>query len=186
MTSRPSLPRIKKTFALRWPKLVPLFICAALLGAAKIALSGHLLINFTPSIPRGIYWIHVGVRPQRGDLVTFPIPVSVRELVYEREYVPRSIRLLAKPVVAVGGDLVCIIDHQLTVNRHGIGQVLAVDRDNRPMPQRVGCLVLAEDEIFLATSHDHSFDSRYFGPVPLSAVRGTITPLLTFALASSA
>jgi hypothetical protein len=41
------------------------------------------------------------VRPRRGDLVTFPSPESVRDLVYERQCVPRSIRLLAKQVPGI-------------------------------------------------------------------------------------
>src|SRR4051812_16095691 len=114
----------EKLLGRTWQCLIVLVAGAALLGVGKLTLSGHLLINFTPSIPRGLYWISPGMRPQRGDLVIFPIPESVRELVYERRYVPRSIRLLAKPVAAVGGDRVCVRDHQLVVNGHVAGNVL--------------------------------------------------------------
>jgi conjugative transfer signal peptidase TraF len=180
VTSLPSLASIKKTFALRWPRLIPLFLGAALLVAAKVALTGHLLINYTPSIPRGIYWISPGVQPQRGDLVAVPTPESVRALVYERGYVPRSIELLAKPVVAVGGDDVCVREHELIVNGQMAGTVLDVDRAGQPMPRYLGCDVLAPTQVFLATSNDHSFDSRYFGPVEIKTIRGTLAPLLTF------
>jgi conjugative transfer signal peptidase TraF len=172
--------RPKRILGRWWRKLIPLVVCAVLLGAGKLALSGHLLINFTSSIPRGLYWISPGERPQRGDLVTFPIPASVRDLVYERKYVPRSIRLLAKPVVAIGGDHVCVRAHQLVVNGHVAGNVQTLDRDGKRMPQYSGCGVLHPGEIFVATEHDHSFDSRYFGAVELAAVRGTLSALLTF------
>jgi len=172
--------RPKNILGRRWRRLIPLVAGAALLGVGKVALSGHFLINFTPSIPRGIYWISPGVRPQRGDLVTFPIPESVRELVYERQYVPRTIRLLAKPVIAIGGDHVCVRDHELVVNGHSAGKVLGVDRDGKPMPEYSGCGVLDPGDVFVSTQHDNSFDSRYFGPLELSVVRGTLSALLTF------
>lgn len=163
-----------------WRRLVPLVVVMAVFGAGKLALSGHFLVNFTPSIPRGFYWISLGVRPQPGDLVAFPIPERVRELVYERRYVPRSIRLLAKPVVAVGGDHVCIRDHRLVVNGQVAGNALSVDREGKSMPRYSGCGVLQPDELFVATDHDTSFDSRYFGPIDRSVVRGTLSALLTF------
>lgn len=165
---------------IRWCGLIPLVAGVAVLCAGKLPLSGHLLINFTPSIPRGVYWISAGVRPQRGALVTFPIPDSVREFVYDREYVPRTIRLLAKPVAAIGGDHVCVRDHQLVVNGHVVGNVLSVDHDGKPMPQYTGCGLLRPGELFVATPHDNSFDSRYFGPLELSVVRGTLSALITF------
>jgi type IV secretory pathway protease TraF len=93
---------------------------------------------------------------------------------------PRSIRLLAKPVTAVGGDHVCVRDHQLVVNGHVAGRVLDVDRDGKPMPQYSGCGVLLPGELFVSTQHDNSFDSRYFGPIEISVVRGTLTALITF------
>jgi conjugative transfer signal peptidase TraF len=164
----------------RWRRLVPLVGGIAVLVAGKLALSGHLLLNVTPSIPLGVYWISPGVQPRRGDLVTFPIPASVRDLVYEREYAPRTIRLFAKPVVAIAGDHVCVSNHVLVVNGHVISNILDVDREGNPMPRYLGCGVLREGEIFLATQHDHSFDSRYFGPVESSVVRGTLSALLTF------
>jgi type IV secretory pathway protease TraF len=48
------------------------------------------------------------------------------------------------------------------------------------MPEYLGCGVLRPEEVFVATHHDNSFDSRYFGPIQLPSVRGTLLPLLTF------
>jgi conjugative transfer signal peptidase TraF len=159
---------------------IPFVIGGGLLVTGRRALEGHLLINFTPSIPRGVYWISAGRRPQRGDLVAFPIPEAIRALVHERGYVPHSVRLFAKPVVALGGDYVCVRDHQLVVNEHVVGEVLAVDRHGKPMPQYAGCGVLASNELFVSTHHDNSFDSRYFGPLELPVLRGTLSALVTF------
>jgi conjugative transfer signal peptidase TraF len=153
---------------------------AVFLVVLKNALPGHFIINFTPSIPRGLYWVSHGTTPQRGDLVAFSIPARVSELVYERGYVPRSIRLLVKPVAALGGDRVCIRDHQLMINGEAVGHVLDVDREGRPMPQYSACDALPAGTLFVATSHDNSFDSRNFGPIELLEVRGTLSTVLLF------
>ena len=153
---------------------------AAALGASKLCLSGHLLINFTASIPRGVYWISTSQRPRRGDLVTFPIPESVRELVHVRRYVPASIQLLSKPVAAVSGDRVCVRDNRLFVNDEFAGNVLDVDPEGRSVPKDITCAMLRPGQLYVAAHHDNSFDSRCFGPIPVDGVRGTLTPLITF------
>lgn len=170
----------RKSLTQRARRLLPLGVLIAGVTIAKMALTGHLLWNITPSIPRGIYWISPGERPERGALVTLPIPESARELLYEREYLPRSVKLLAKPVAAVGGDRVCVRDRRLFINGKFAGNVLDTDVQGRPMPLHATCEMLPADVVFLATHHDNSFDSRNFGPVSIESVRGTLTPLWIF------
>jgi conjugative transfer signal peptidase TraF len=153
-----------------------------IVAAAKSFLMGHLLVNFTPSIPQGLYWVTPGARPGRGELVTFPIPQHVRTLLYERQYVPRSVELLSKPVAAVGGDRVCIRDRRLIINGRLTGEVLQNDQQGRPMPHAAICETLSSEQVFVATRHANSFDSRNFGPVSVHSLRGTLTPLLTVRL----
>lgn len=157
--------------------LVPV---AAGLVLLKVTVGGRLLINFTPSIPRGVYWISRGTEPHRGDLVTFPIPADVQDLIYQRHYVSPAIRLLAKPVVGVGGDHICMRDHQLFLGEQRIARVLERDQQGLPLEPRSICRALGNDELFVATRHDNSFDSRYFGSIPKAVVLGTLTPLATF------
>lgn len=160
-------------------KLLYLVGLAALLGALQLTLSGHLLLNITGSIPRGIYWISPRLMPLRGQLVTFTIPEPVRSFLHERQYVPRSIQLLAKPVAAVAGDHVCTQPAALVINGIVLGKIRDADLAGRPLPRRVLCRRLEQDEVFLATEREDSFDSRYFGPVVVTALRGTLTALVT-------
>jgi conjugal transfer pilin signal peptidase TrbI len=157
--------------------VVPVVGALALL---KVTVGGRLLINFTPSIPRGVYWISRGAEPNRGDLVTFPIPAEVQDLIYQRHYVSPAIRLLAKPVVGVGGDPICIRDHQLFLGEQRIAGVVERDQQGLPLEPRPICRTLGNDELFVATRRDNSFDSRYFGPIAKVAVLGTLKPLATF------
>lgn len=108
--------------------------------------------------------------------MTFPIPESVRELLYSRHYVPRTIELMAKPIAAVGGDQVCSRDGLLRINGTLAGKVLDTDAQGRPVPQHPVCHTLPMDEVFLATSHDDSFDSRYFGAIARRQLIGILDP----------
>jgi len=158
---------------------LPIFLAVALCALLVEAFKGRVLWNVTTSIPRGAYWIARAERVERGQLVTLPIPDSVQLLVYERGYAPRSFRLLAKPVAAVGGDHVCIRG-ELFINGQPFAAVRHTDLDGRPMPRHDICRTLQQGELFLATGHANSFDSRNFGPVALDSLRGTLRPLLTF------
>jgi conjugative transfer signal peptidase TraF len=165
-------PRVRRLFMFA--------VVVALVAIAKASLTGHLLINYTPSVPRGIYWMSPGEIPVRGDLVAIPIPDNIRELVVERRYLPPTIKLLLKPVAAVAGDNVCVRDQTLAINGKVVGHIAATDRLGRPMLVRQFCDTLMTGQLFLATQHDNSFDSRNFGPVALDSVRGTLTPVVTF------
>jgi conjugative transfer signal peptidase TraF len=154
---------------------------AAFASALACIVGAHLLWNWTPSLPLGLYWVSPG-GPQNakvGALVAFPVPAHVRALVLARRYLPPG-ALLVKPVVATSADRVCTAGGELTVNGTLLGGVATADTEGRPLPHDERCGRLPEGEIFVASHVATSFDSRTFGPVPLSAIRGTVTPLWTY------
>jgi conjugative transfer signal peptidase TraF len=155
------------------------FGAAALASALACLLASHLIWNWTPSLPLGLYWLSRSGAPAPGRLVAFPVPPGVLNLVRERRYLPPG-ALLLKPVVAIAGDHVCTGAGELTINGHGRGAILTQDSTGRPLPHYEGCGELLPGELFVASSLAMSFDSRTFGPVPLGAVRGTVMPLWTY------
>ena len=155
---------------------------ATVLASALACLAGaHVLWNWTPSLPLGLYWVsprdsaHVKV----GALVAFPVPPHVRALVLERRYLPPG-ALLVKPVVATSADRVCTEGGTLTVNGAPLGAIATADTRGRPLPHDERCGPVPEGEVFVASHFATSFDSRTFGPVPLADIRGTVTPLWTY------
>src|ERR1700678_1249551 len=149
--------------------------------ALACIVGAHLLWNWTASLPLGLYWLSPERRSQVkvGALVAFPVPAPVRALVAERRYLPPG-ALLVKPVVAASADSVCTDKGTLTINGAPLGAIRTEDTQGRPLPRDARCGPLPEGQIFVASHLPTSFDSRTFGPVPLSDIRGTVTPLWTY------
>jgi conjugative transfer signal peptidase TraF len=155
---------------------------ATVLASAVACLAGaHLLWNWTPSLPLGLYWVSPASsgRAKVGALVAFPVPAHVRALVLERRYLPPG-ALLVKPVVATAADRVCTDGGTLTVNGAPLGAIATEDTRGRPLPHDERCGPVPEGDVFVASHFATSFDSRTFGPVPLTDIRGTVTPLWTY------
>ena len=160
-------------------------LAATALASALACLAGaHLLWNWTPSLPLGLYWVSAvssgaAGRLKVGALVAFPVPAHVRALVLERRYLPPG-ALLVKPVVATSADRVCTEGGELTVNGAPLGAVATEDARGRPLPHDERCGPVPKGSVFVASHFPTSFDSRTFGPVPLTDIRGTVTPLWTY------
>src|SRR5436309_3234131 len=95
---------------------------AALASALGCIAAGHLLWNWTSSLPLGLYWLSPWRGAQVGALVAFPVPANVRAIVTERRYLPPG-ALLVKPVVAMASDSVCTDGGVLTVNGKPLGPI---------------------------------------------------------------
>jgi conjugative transfer signal peptidase TraF len=142
----------------------------------------HLVWNWTPSLPLGLYWLSRDTSAAvatRGELVAFPVPAAVRDLVRDRRYLPPG-AMLVKRVVATPGDRVCTDGGTFAINGEPLGAILAEDSAGRPLPQYEGCGRVPEGLLYVGSHHPKSFDSRTFGPVRVADIRGTVTPLWTY------
>ena len=150
------------------------FICGALLMIDEPV----FIINKSPSVPLGIYWIDRMTIPKKGDIVIIDIPESIRQLAYERKYVSKSAKLL-KPLAANGNDEICLTkDQEFKINGESFGYFLDKDADGKKMPKMFsGCEKIRTNEIGVASKKHNSFDSRYFGPVPKESIVGKAKPV---------
>jgi len=153
---------------------------SAALSASACVLASHLIWNRTPSLPLGLYWLstHESLSAV-GDIVAFPVPADVRQLVHDRRYLLDG-DVLLKPVVAVAGDAVCIREGVVTINDTILGRALPVDSQDRPLPTDTLCGPVPPGHLYVASHHPHSFDSRTFGPIDVRNVHGKATPLWTY------
>ena len=96
---------------------------------------------------------------------------------------PDGYAALLKPVVAWPGDVVTTSLGGVNVNGAQVPNSSPLTRDSlgrelRPYPY--GTYKVAQDQIWVVSSYNaRSFDSRYFGPVPLRTVREWVRPFIT-------
>jgi conjugative transfer signal peptidase TraF len=102
---------------------------------------------------------------------------------------PSGISPVLKQVVATAGDEVELRGDDLAVNGQVIdrSQRLVEDRLGRPLEALpLGRSVVREGEIWVLGVHRaRSWDSRYFGPIPVSSVVGVARPILTLNLGNT-
>lgn len=164
------------------------YLAAALGAAAIIATlittnsarhSPILVWNASASAPIGLYLRLGESTASCGDLVLVETPRKVARFADERHYLPLGVPLI-KRVVALSGSTICgsgdtvIIDGAMVLKRK------RRDGQGRPLPSWFGCHRLGAGEVFLAMENvPGSFDGRYFGALPVSAIRGRLVPLWT-------
>jgi conjugative transfer signal peptidase TraF len=139
---------------------LPLFWCAG------------LRVNLTPSLPQGIYVLCPGT-PGKGDYAAFCLEGEFAELARERGYLqagscPSGLRPLLKKVAGLPGDPI-----------PGDLAVRPVDSLGRALPSVLPEGIVPPGMALLLAEHPGSFDSRYFGPVPVASLRKT-EPVLLF------
>ncbi|MEW6388494.1 MAG: signal peptidase I [Thermodesulfobacteriota bacterium] len=182
----PSLPqdRLKKPFWREWGEAIFIALILALIIRTFVvqafsipsgSMMDTLLIGdylFVNKLSYGIrnpltnkVWIPIG-KPRRGDVVVFIYPQDPT-----KDYIKR--------VIAVPGDKVQIINKKVYINDKLTELPQAVFKDPTILSARespkdnLGPLVVPPDSYFvMGDNRDHSYDSRFWGFVPLDALRG--------------
>ncbi|MGH7616121.1 MAG: S26 family signal peptidase [Gemmatimonadaceae bacterium] len=89
---------------------------------------------------------------------------------------------IGKTVAAVAGDTVDVTPVGIAVNGGLLpnSRALTIDSEHRPLRAfPFGRFLVGNTQVWLVSSYSaRSFDSRYFGPVPLNSIITGIRPLL--------
>jgi len=104
--------------------------------------------------------------PQRDDVIVFIYPVDK-----SKDFIKR--------VIGLPGDKIEIIDQKVYINGklfidiHGFYSNQAKKPANPLGKTNFGPITVPEDQLFvMGDNRDHSYDSRFWGFVPLKAVKG--------------
>ena len=88
-----------------------------------------------------------------------------------------------KPIVAVAGDIVEVSSRGVAVDGRLLPNSAARPFDTKSRPLQhwpFGTYRVAPGTVWVISSFNaRSFDSRYFGPVPIASIRCHLRPLLT-------
>ncbi len=158
--------------------LTAVLLCGDLLG---------LRINLSRSIPIGLYRrVHEPIL--RGVLVEACLPNPIALLARKRGYLrggscPDGTEPVAKTVAALPGDTVELTDQALLVNGLKLPRTatLSTDLEGRELQRFArGIHTVGANQVWLlGTSDPRSWDSRYYGPIPLENIRSAVRPLVT-------
>jgi type IV secretory pathway protease TraF len=116
----------------------------------------RLIWNASASVPIGLYAVHPAGRLRTGELLVVTPPEPLATFLDARRRT---------------GD---------TISIDGTAVGAALDRDHlgRSLPVWQGCRVIATGEVFLMNRQSvASFDGRYFGPLPTTAIVGRADPI---------
>jgi conjugative transfer signal peptidase TraF len=162
-------------------RLVALVVVAVI--ASSILFGHRLIVNRTHSLPVGLYyWSDVPIK--KGSIVLFKPDHStpLEQLGIERGYEARELPLL-KRLVALEGDVVSVSSSGVSINGQALPNSAPPfhDEAGRPLAMtQLDHFRLRPDQAFLMGVTPTSWDSRYFGPVPLSRCSGSFVPVLTW------
>ena len=164
---------------------------AAVLSAGCTVIASWLLglhWNASASMPTGLYrTTALAAPPVRGDTVLFCLAGDAAVVGLQRGYLeagtcPGGSAPLVKPIAAVPGDVVVFDQNGVVVNGQPIpnSAPLAVDPSGRVLRAvPPGSYVVMQDSVWVVSGHDpRSYDSRYWGPLPVNAITGRAVPVL--------
>lgn len=145
-----------------------LMCCTSAFAAQRV-----VLLNMSPSMPRGVWRTHPV--SEEDELVSLtPPPEAITWGCVRRTQV------LIKRVWAREGETVCqhgrVLYKRASPTRLVRTSLLTSQGELLTLGWK-GCQTLKKDELFVLGQHPSSCDSRFFGPVHTSRVRARVSPL---------
>ena len=141
--------------------------------------SPRYIWNASNSVPVGLYRLQPVTKLTVTELVAVQPPNLLATFLDLNGYLPIGVPML-KRVLALPGQTVCRSGLTIAVDGIDVGEAQEHDGRGRPLPVWHGCRVVADGDLFVMNwQSTDSLDSRYFGPLPASAVIGRAVPVWT-------
>lgn len=115
----------------------------------------------------------------RSVLLYVALPEPTATFATQRDY-RQAPGWFLKHFAAGPGDLVCRDASGWSINGQSMGPCYTSDSRGRRLPHWQGCHRVPDGHIIVAGTHARSFDSRYYGPIPIHLVLAFAEPLWTF------
>jgi len=172
-------------------RLAALSVAGGAIGLMLTGVNLGLVFNYTHSAPYGLYWeVSDGEKARRNPppYIFFCPDLRWPSMKGQPNYrspmrtCPDGFSPLIKPVVAWPGDTVETTPQGLLVNGAPLAHTQPINHDSkgrliRPYPY--GIYRVQPGQVWAVSSFSpRSFDSRYFGPIPIRSIHLWIRPLL--------
>lgn len=173
-----------RLFLARLVARLSLAVGVTLATVALAALAYDVRINWTSSVPVGLYRVAPITHLERDLLVTACLPEPIAARGRDRGYLrpgrcPGGVTPLLKPIAALAGDTVTVTLRGVSINGTLVdhSEPRTVDHAGLPVEVPLATYRLAPDEVFLLSTHDPaSWDSRYWGPLTTDRLLSATTP----------
>jgi conjugative transfer signal peptidase TraF len=163
----------------RCPTISMTFVATVLLLSTVGGTTPLYIWNASSSVPRGLYRVQLTTKLTVTELVAVQPPDLLAAFLDLNGYLPFGVPMV-KRVLALPGQTVCRNGLTIAVDGIDVGDAQERDRRGRPLPAWYGCQIIADDDVFVMNWQSaDSLDSRYFGPLPASAVIGRAVPVWT-------
>ena len=136
--------------------------------------------NSSESVPLGLYRLRTASNYYVAELVAVQPPEPLATYLDRNGYLPAGVPML-KRVLALPGQTICRNGSTITVDGIEMGEARERDSRGRPLPVWEGCDIVEDGKLFLMNwQAADSFDGRYFGMTPATAVIGRVLPVWTW------
>ena len=145
---------------------VPAILAAVALAPIRFSISDS-------AAPAGIYRIVAQRQIRRGELALVCLPPKIAAFGFARRYVargfcPGGFEPVGKVIAGLPGD------------RIEPAKALEHDGEGRALTHIAGPVTVPAGEVWLYGEQPYSWDSRYYGPVPMADVKQRLMPLWTW------
>ena len=145
-----------------------------------------LYINTSNSLPQGLYLNLPIFELKKNDLVLICLNEEMAKFAKERNYIkkgdcPLNTAPLGKKITGIFNDKVIFKKDFILVNNIKIknSKPLLKDSLGRNLPKILGEILIKKGEYLLLNEVNDSFDSRYFGTISTSNIKGKLIPVFT-------
>jgi conjugative transfer signal peptidase TraF len=152
------------------------------------------MFNDTPSIPTGLYRIvHPDEPLHTGDIISFCLPKKAAEYSYQSGYISTGTcygkyQQIAKMIIAVPGDKVVLTDNSITVYHNNSSIPISYNTPTHVKGKNGYAKRFIKNGVYHTTGYWvygyydylYSYDSRYYGAIPIDSIRHTLKPFLLF------